>query len=245
MATIRTITPPNQISPSQLLKYQHQQVPSCLALHVEWISFRWNNDKKVSSDFVLKIQFSLIRDTQTQSVLCYIVKMSHLRDDLTDIWAKTIILKVRRYTRSNTLNDHHQRVPNFWRNTGAKRVWTPCLLSDAFVDGSASFLTEISVSSPWKLLIFSIYKNIFWIKVSKKTFCLIFKTEALVDGRWHAGGSRSNFTWKSLWKSWASFKTRYKLFCLCCPPIRFTSLVCETARAWMLRCWLSEHKAAA
>ena len=35
---------------------------------------------------------------------------------------------------------------------------------------SASFLAEISVSSPRKLFIFIIYKNIFWLKVSKKYF---------------------------------------------------------------------------
>ena len=35
---------------------------------------------------------------------------------------------------------------------------------------SASFLAELSVSSPQKLFIFIIYKNIFWIKVSKKYF---------------------------------------------------------------------------
>ena len=33
---------------------------------------------------------------------------------------------------------------------------------------SASFLAEISVRSPQKLYIFFIYKNIFWLKVSKK-----------------------------------------------------------------------------
>ena len=45
---------------------------------------------------------------------------------------------------------------------------------------SASFLAELSVSSPRKLLIFIISKNIFWIKVSKKIFNLIFKKEALL-----------------------------------------------------------------
>ena len=35
---------------------------------------------------------------------------------------------------------------------------------------SASFLAELSVSSPRKKNIFIIYKNIFWIKVSKKHF---------------------------------------------------------------------------
>ena len=45
---------------------------------------------------------------------------------------------------------------------------------------SASFLAEISVGSPQKLYIFIIYKNIFWIKVSKKYFYLILKKEALL-----------------------------------------------------------------
>ena len=49
-------------------------------------------------------------------------------------------------------------------------------------DGSASFLAELSVRSPRKLVIFIIYKNIFWIKVSKKYFNLILKKEALCDG---------------------------------------------------------------
>ena len=44
---------------------------------------------------------------------------------------------------------------------------------------SATFLAEISVNSPWKLVIFIIWKNLFWIKVSKKTFYLILKIEAL------------------------------------------------------------------
>ena len=41
-------------------------------------------------------------------------------------------------------------------------AYTVCLLS------SASFLAEISVKSPWKLFIFIIKKNNFWIKVPKK-----------------------------------------------------------------------------
>ena len=45
--------------------------------------------------------------------------------------------------------------------------------------GSASFLAEISVSSPWKLFIFITYTKLFWIKVSKKMLYLILKTEAL------------------------------------------------------------------
>ena len=38
------------------------------------------------------------------------------------------------------------------------------------VTASASFLAELSLRSPRKLIIFIIYKNIFWIKVSKKYF---------------------------------------------------------------------------
>ena len=45
---------------------------------------------------------------------------------------------------------------------------------------SASFLAEISVSSPRKLFIFIIQKILFWIKVSKKTFYFILKKEALL-----------------------------------------------------------------
>ena len=44
---------------------------------------------------------------------------------------------------------------------------------------SASFFAEISVKSPWKFFIFINSKNILRIKVSKKTFHLISKTEAL------------------------------------------------------------------
>ena len=45
---------------------------------------------------------------------------------------------------------------------------------------SASFLAEISIRSPRKIFIFIIYKNVFWIKVSRKVCDLILKTEALV-----------------------------------------------------------------
>ena len=48
---------------------------------------------------------------------------------------------------------------------------------------SASYLAEISVKSPRKLFIFIIYKNIFWIKVSKKTFN--FNFEKSFTG-WHS-----------------------------------------------------------
>ena len=51
------------------------------------------------------------------------------------------------------------------------------------MDSSASFLAEISVSSPRKIIIFIIYKNIFWMKVSKQIFNLNLKTEALMDLR--------------------------------------------------------------
>ena len=40
----------------------------------------------------------------------------------------------------------------------------------ASVYTSPSFLAELSVSSPQKISIFIIKKNIFWIKVSKKYF---------------------------------------------------------------------------
>ena len=51
--------------------------------------------------------------------------------------------------------------------------------SPTLVTGSASFLAEISGSSPQKLIIFIIYKNIFWFK---NIFYLILKKEALVTG---------------------------------------------------------------
>ena len=44
---------------------------------------------------------------------------------------------------------------------------------------SAVFLAEILVCSPRKLYIYIIYKNIFWIKVSKKYVYLVLKKEAL------------------------------------------------------------------
>ena len=53
-------------------------------------------------------------------------------------------------------------------------------ISRLAVRSSGYFLAEISVSSPGKLFIFIIYKNLFWIKVSKKIFDLILKKEALV-----------------------------------------------------------------
>ena len=48
-------------------------------------------------------------------------------------------------------------------------------LRQHWITSSASFLTEISVSSPRKLFIFIIFKNIFWIKVSKKYFIQFWK----------------------------------------------------------------------
>ena len=64
------------------------------------------------------------------------------------------------------------------------RVRSRCdryLLADlSMVRSSASFLAEVSVRSPRKLFIFIIYRNIFRIKLSKKTFHLILKKEALV-----------------------------------------------------------------
>ena len=53
-------------------------------------------------------------------------------------------------------------------------------LLNAQLTVSASFLAELSVSSPRKLSILIIYKNIIWIKVSKKIFYLILKKEALL-----------------------------------------------------------------
>ena len=40
---------------------------------------------------------------------------------------------------------------------------------------SASFLAELSVRSPWKLFIFIIWKNIFWIKVSQNKIIKFWK----------------------------------------------------------------------
>ena len=54
------------------------------------------------------------------------------------------------------------------------RVWVlpACIITSPTDEhdtvASASFLAELSVSSPQKLFIFIIKKNIFWIKVSKK-----------------------------------------------------------------------------
>ena len=45
---------------------------------------------------------------------------------------------------------------------------------------SASFSAEISVTSPRKIFSFIVYKNYFWIKVSKRIVILVLKTEALV-----------------------------------------------------------------
>ena len=46
--------------------------------------------------------------------------------------------------------------------------WKVLLFECLAVVRSASFLAEISVTSPRKLFIFIIWKNIFWMKVSKK-----------------------------------------------------------------------------
>ena len=45
---------------------------------------------------------------------------------------------------------------------------------------SEVFLAEIPLKSPRKISIFIIYKNIFWIKVSKKRFYLILKKKLAV-----------------------------------------------------------------
>ena len=49
---------------------------------------------------------------------------------------------------------------------------------------SGSFIAEISVRSPGKLCIYTNYKKLFWIKVSKRHFHLILITEALVRILW-------------------------------------------------------------
>ena len=56
-----------------------------------------------------------------------------------------------------------------------------CPGATAQVLGSASYSAETSVRSPRKLLIFTIKKNIFWIKVSKKKL-FNFEKKALVLG---------------------------------------------------------------
>ena len=53
----------------------------------------------------------------------------------------------------------------------------------SLVGDSASFLAELSVSSPRKIFIFIIKKYIFWIKVSKKIVYFILKKEALSHRR--------------------------------------------------------------
>ena len=45
---------------------------------------------------------------------------------------------------------------------------------------SEVFKAEIPLRSPRKLFIFIIYKNVFWIKVSKKIFYFILKKSSLV-----------------------------------------------------------------
>ena len=45
-----------------------------------------------------------------------------------------------------------------------------CLQRTNILDGGGSRLAEIPVRSPRRLLIFIIYKNTLWIKVSKKDF---------------------------------------------------------------------------
>ena len=54
-----------------------------------------------------------------------------------------------------------------------------CLQTQDSASISVFLLAEISVKSPRKIFIFIIWKNVFWIKVSKKMVYLILKTEAL------------------------------------------------------------------
>ena len=67
-----------------------------------------------------------------------------------------------------------------WNGDTAGGV-TFLLRSISSTSTSASFLAEISHTSPWQFFIFIIYKNIFWIEVSEKQFIPILKTVALTS----------------------------------------------------------------
>ena len=67
-----------------------------------------------------------------------------------------------------------------WSALGHDRRRHRSSLQPQQVTHRASFIADISVISPQKTFHFYYLKNIFWIKVSKKTFYLNLKTEALV-----------------------------------------------------------------
>ena len=60
-------------------------------------------------------------------------------------------------------------------------LWFPRTLLSAMPNAAEqwSLIAKVLVRSLWKIFIFIIYRNIFWIKASKKMFYLILKKEAL------------------------------------------------------------------
>ena len=60
-------------------------------------------------------------------------------------------------------------------------IGTPCSSTVVGLQISVSFLAEITVGSPHNLLFFIVKNFIFWIRVSKKHICFIYKTEALLQ----------------------------------------------------------------
>ena len=65
----------------------------------------------------------------------------------------------------------------WWQWNATQVVWH--VMSNTYGVASASFLDVLLVRSPRKFIIFIVYKNVFWIKVSEKIFKLILKKEAL------------------------------------------------------------------
>ena len=108
--------------------------------------------------------------------------------------------------------DHNSRWVNLQKHHPGKEL-TPCPSKFIHVHSkahhmspSASFLAEISVRSPRKLYIFMIYKNIFWIKVSKKHFIWFWKQQywwapypaKLHSNPFRAGWAHLKTTWQTV-----------------------------------------------
>ena len=70
--------------------------------------------------------------------------------------------------------------------TGWQRIWSPWQANVAPIKRivSSGFpVGGISIRSPWKLFIFTICKNVFWMKVSKKDFILFRKQKHWLQSR--------------------------------------------------------------
>ena len=136
----------------------------------------------------------------SESYHLFVVKHVFFLDVSIKTWMETTTV-VRLVPVRNT--SHFQKL-HWYRDVAASckafiRIWTTHQMTWSLIQRNATlvlivmpitsevFLAEISLRSPRKLFIFIIYKNIFRIKVSKKTFYLILKKTSLPITRLKTG----------------------------------------------------------